>query len=112
MKQLSDIEKQDFQRFYKDTDEKGFSPTKNKYIIEKTIRDYEAKRAQNMKSKVELYAERADAVISYLKHLEQGKGESNLMRYFGKRELARLRGDEIREKLMHGLQIVRAQKGQ
>ena len=97
-------------RFILDTPDKDFSPERNKAIIEQTIKDYEAMRAKKIKDRVEEYSERADAVVTYLKALNQGGSSSNMERYFGKRNLAYLRGLEIKQKLMAGL-IVRDQDG-
>lgn len=93
-------------RFF--VNDKNYDEAKNRAVIEKTITDYEKMRSEKGRQYDDAYGERSQAVVMYLKHLDQGgKGSSNLMRYFGKRELARLRGDVIRQKLMQGLNVVR-----
>lgn len=106
-----DMKKSDYARFF-NSDPDGFSPERNKFIVEQTIKDYEAMRAKKAKAQDEAYAERADATVTYLKSLDRGQGgESNLLKYFGKRELARLQGLEIKQKLMQGMTI-RNQQGE
>lgn len=75
-----------------------FSPERNKAVIEGTIRAYEAKRAIARKAYGEQIGERANAVAMFLKHVNNGKG-NNVVNYFGRRELARLRGEEIATQL-------------
>ena len=55
--------------------------------------------------------ERAAAVAAYLKNLSQGGGVSNINTYFGKREMARLRGEEIVAKLKASPELVEKLKG-
>lgn len=98
------MQRDDMQRFFV-KDPKNFSPERNKAIVEKTIEEYEAMRRKKMEEKVDHYGERADAVVTYLKSLDRGHGESNLEKYFGKRMLAYLRGQQIRDQLMSGLTI-------
>lgn len=98
-------------KFILKTPEKDFSPERNKAVVEQTIREYDAMRLAQMKKYDEDYAERSDAVVSYLKSLDAGRGSSNLERYFGRKELARLRGLEIRNKLMSGMTL-RSRLGQ
>ena len=105
-----DMQKSDYNRFY-NSDTTGFNPDRNKAIVEETIKEYEALRAAKAKAYDEDYAERADAVVSYLKSLDKGGqatpgAQHSLMRYFGKREIARLQGLEIRQKLMAGMKVV------
>ncbi len=89
----------------------NYDVAKNKAIIEKTISDYEAMRAKKAKEHDKDYEERADAMVSYLRSLDQrsssGIGSSsNMEKYFGRRMLAYLRGEEIRAKLMAGMGVV------
>lgn len=78
-----------------------FSPAKNKKVIADTIANYEANRAKRKKNFAEKLEERSDAVASYFQHLNQGKG-TPLEKYFGRKELARLQGKKIYEKLTNG----------
>ena len=92
-------------KFILETPDDGFSPERNKFIIEKSIKDYEAMRAKKMKAHDDAYAERADAIATYLNGLAMGGRSSSIEKYFGKRTLAYLRGDEIRQKLMANMKI-------
>ena len=99
-----EILKDDHQRYFV-KDPENFSAARNKSIIEKTIEDYEEMRRKKAQEKVEKYGERADAVISYLKSIDSGKNVGSMEKYFGKRYLAYLRGQAIRDQLMAGLTI-------
>lgn len=90
---MSDNQSRDFQKFYV-KDPTGFSPERNKFIIEKTIQEYEQKRRDTYKKFHEDIRERAVAVADYLRHLDSGKATS-VEKYFGKQELARLRGEDV-----------------
>lgn len=79
---------------------------RNDFVIEKTIKEYEAMRAKKASQYDDSYMERSDAVITYLRSLDKGKGSSNIEKYFGKRMLAHLRGEEIKAKLMSGMKVV------
>lgn len=71
-----------------------FSPERNRQVIARTIAKYQAMKrakAKEYRGKVE---ERADAAATYLKHIDQGNSTS-VENYFGKQELARLRGQRI-----------------
>ena len=99
------MQQADRQRFF-NTDPDGFSPERNKFIIEETIRKYEATRVKKVTEVVDHYAERADAVVSFIKSVDAGKGaQGNLEKYFGKQMLAYLRGQQIRDKLMKGMMV-------
>lgn len=107
-----DMKKADHARFFNSDPVDGFSAERNKFIVEQTISDYEAMRLKKAKAQDEAYAERSDAVVTYLKVLDRGQGgESNMLKFFGKKELARLQGVEIRQKLMQGMTI-RNQQGE
>ena len=104
MTDVTKAQKDDYQRFFI-KDPQGFSPERNKAIIEQSIKDYEAMRAQKIKERGDEYIERADAVVTYLKHLSQGhgNGNANMMEYFGRKNLAYLRGEQIRAEIMKDL---------
>ena len=109
-KSLSNQVRPEDKKYILNTPDAGFSPERNKAIIENSIKEYEAMRAKKLKDQVDQYAERADAVVTYLKSLNKGGMESNMEKYFGKKNLAYLRGQEIREKLMANM-TVRDQDG-
>lgn len=93
-KPLTENQKRDYQKYYIESPTSDFSPEKNKSIIEGTIQKYEKKRADMMKLYREGLSERIDAATDYIRYLERG-GSSPAEQYFGKRELARLRGQKI-----------------
>ena len=91
-------------------DNPNYNVEENKAVIERTIRAAEAVYKKKAKEHDDDYAERADAVVSYLKSLDRasstGIGSStNIDKYFGRRMLAQLRGDAIRERLMSGITV-------
>lgn len=77
----------------------------NKAVIEETIEKYERDRAIRQKLFAEQLEERSDAVSSFLKAKDKGY-EGDSLRYFGKRELARLRGQQIVEKIKTARQSI------
>src|SRR3990167_411641 len=86
----------------------GFNPMRNKQIIEDTIKKTDKRIMQLKKEYSEQVEERDDAVSYYLKSLMRHKTYASDPRkaaeyYFGRKELARLRGDEIREQIMNEL---------
>lgn len=102
-----DYQKDDFQRFFV-ADGKvdaNFSPQRNKAIIEQSIKDYEAMRAKKGTSQDDAFAERADAVVSFLRSMANGHSEKSVDQYFGRKALAQLRGEEIRRQLMSGMTL-------
>ncbi len=100
-----EMQQADKQRFF-NSDPDGFSPERNKFIIEETIRKYEATRVKKVNDVVDHYSERADAVVSFIKSVDRGKGaQGNLEKYFGKQMLAYLRGQQIRDKLMNNMLV-------
>lgn len=96
---------EDHARFFV-KDPTGFSPERNKAIVEESIRRYDAMRATKLKTVVGQYEERADAVVSFIKSVDKGKGGGgDLEKYFGRKMLAYLRGQQIRETLMGGVSV-------
>lgn len=88
-------------KYFKANPDADFSPARNKQVIADSIKKYEANRAKRKKEFGEQVDERSDAVASYFQHLNQGKN-TPLMKYFGRRELARLQGRKIYEKITNG----------
>ena len=87
-----------------------FDPEHNKRVIEETIKENDARRRKNLKEHEEEIRERSAALAMYMKSLSQSGATSDMQKYFGRRELARLRGEEILTRLMDPL-IVRNSKG-
>ena len=75
----------------------GFDPEHNRRVIAETIRKSErARRMKNQEFGLKI-DERAEAIAKYLKDIETNGASSSILKYFGRRELARLRGEEIRD---------------
>ena len=76
-----------------------FYPEHNKRVI-KEVNDWndmmDRKRERDHKEGIK---ERVSAVAQYLKQIKDGKGINSVDKYFGKRYLAYLRGEEIVKKL-------------
>jgi hypothetical protein len=85
-------------KFMQDTPDLGFSAERNKEVVEASIKKYEAMRRKKLQQASEGMAERVDAIATYLTSM---KG-SNMpaWKYFGRRWMAYLRGDELRKKMM------------
>jgi len=91
---MIDYERKDYEKYYVKNPDGGFSPERNKAIIEQSIKDYEKERALRRKLYRDDLMERADATVSYLMKLERA-GDTPAERYFGKKELSRLRAQKI-----------------
>lgn len=98
MKRLSKVAKQDW-RLTPMNPDPGFDPEHNKRVIEETIRENDLKFKANQKIYDEEVAERAKALSYYIKAIDQGGRNTDISQYFGKKEIARLRGEEIMRKL-------------
>ena len=79
-----------------------FNATRNKSIIDKSIEKYELARAEKIKLWNEQMRDRADATAMFLKHVDKGK-HNDIVKYFGRQELARLRGEDIATQLKSSL---------
>jgi len=71
-----------------------FSVAKNEAVIAATIAKTNKRIEEKMKLWNESMRERAEATASFLKHVDAGR-DNNVTRYFGRHELARLRGQDI-----------------
>jgi len=106
LRHSGEIQQQDFKYMYeKPEGDIGFSPERNRQVVANVIKKTKAHEAQLKKEYMENVEERVDASVSFLKALARGKYNSSdphtaAMKYFGRRELARLRGEEIRRELM------------
>lgn len=96
MAEISDIEKQDYQRFFVE-DPTGFSPERNKDTVERSIQKYEAKRRLEHDSYVESLKERVDAAVTYI--YSNKSSVQGVEKYFGSKYLAELQGQRILQKL-------------
>lgn len=92
------VAKDDMVRFWKDRPDPDFSPKHNKDVIARSIARAEKHRAEMRKQQKEGIRERASALTSYIKHLDQ-KGSTTAEKYFGRKELARLQGKKVIQQL-------------
>ncbi len=88
----------DFKKWFKEGGDVGFSPVRNRKVIENSIKNHEKNIAIRKKMYRSELFDRANAVDSYLKYCKSGGGKS-LEKYFGRHELARLRGEDIKNQL-------------
>lgn len=76
----------------------GFDPEANQRVIDETIawteKNYRAKKNEFDQAA----KERSEAAAMYVRSLDNGETTSAL-KYFGRRELARLRGEEVLNKI-------------
>ena len=100
------IAKEDWKYMFEKPDgDLNFNPERNKRVIDDTIRKTDQRIAQLKREYSEQVEERVDALSYYLKNLMHHKTYSTNPKkaaeyYFGKKELARLRGEEIRQQIM------------
>lgn len=97
-KDLTENQLRDYRKYYVDKPDSSFNPDRSRQVVNNTIAKYEKKRAEKEKAWIDQFAERADAVASYLIHLNTSKTTS-LETYFGRRFLAYLRGQQIVQKI-------------
>ncbi len=88
----------DYKKWYLDRPEKGFSPERNKKVIELSIAKSRLLAERRNKDYIEQIRERADAVASFLKFVDRG-GDDRIDRYLGKKWLAHMRGQQIVEEV-------------
>ena len=100
---------QDYQRFYLNKPDPGFSPEKNKYIVDQAIAKHEKRILEKRKAYRETVHERAEAITDYLfwKNANPGRAvTTDIEKYFGKKNLARLRGEKIIQTLQKDGRII------
>lgn len=88
----SDIAKEDF-KFFKEGGDPGFSPERNKAVVEATIKKHEANIARKNKDYVKQIEERSDVVASYLKSRWAQEGNP-IDTYITRELMAQLRGQK------------------
>lgn len=93
-KRMTKIGKQDYQFVPVDPDP-NFDPEHNRLVIEESIRKSKLLSERKKREHMDTVRERTQAVAEYLNNLNTGNTGSDVARYFGRRELARLRGEEI-----------------
>jgi len=90
--------------------EPGFSPEHNKRVVERTIKKTDMLRKKNMQAYQDQLGERTEAAAFYLKSKANARTDKSVDKYFGKRNIALLRGEHIASRLRDGLGVVN-QKG-
>ena len=87
-----------------------FDPEHNRRVIAEVDAWNDQMDRQRVREYKERTKERTNAVAQYLKNLTQGRGITKIDQYFGKRELARLRGEEIVSQLKANPALVEKMK--
>ena len=88
-------------KWFVESGEPGFSPERNKAIVEASIKKYEAQRAKKYAQFRENLMVRSDALATWAKDTRHGwESGKPADRYFGRRMMAYLRGDTVRGELM------------
>lgn len=82
-----------------------FDPQHNKRVIENVIRKTKENKVRIEKENREGIKERTAAISQYLSSLDQGGKSSTIESYFGRRELARLRGEEAMARIKNAMLI-------
>jgi hypothetical protein len=82
--------------------DQNFSPERNKAVIESTINEYDKMREEKRKLLKDGIGERSEAIASFLKHVNTGKGTDRVESYFTPQRLAHLRGEDIINSLKNG----------
>ena|SRR3990167_2033837 len=88
----------------------GFDPEHNKRVIAETIKRgklWYQKQGREYEQKTK---ERTEAVAAYLKNITQGNGVNDINKYFGRREIARLRANEVVNQLKANPELVQKLK--
>lgn len=87
-------------KFWPSKPEPGFSVERNKRIIEESIKKYDRQVARKMNEFTNRLQERTDAVATYLTGDGGAQRSRSVEKYFGKTNLAYLRGEDIKSKLV------------
>ena len=105
------IAEDDFKFMYEKPDgDANFSVEHNRKVIAESIKKNDKLMKQKRKEYDNTLEERVDAGVDFLKYLANKKYNPNTdkssdlaMKYFGRRELARLRGEEIKQQIQEEL---------
>mgnify|MGYP001601905753 FL=1 len=88
------IDPQDW-RFVPADPDPDFDADHNRQVIDRTIKKSEAYRRKKMRQFNEGVGQRSEAIATYLQSVKAGGKTSDVDKFFGRRELARLRGQEV-----------------
>lgn len=83
-----------------ETPDEGFSPERNKEVIETSIKEYERERARRQSEYMDKMGEVLDAVSDYAIY-RLNKGTKTPDDYFGRQVMTRLAGERILDKLRY-----------
>lgn len=75
----------------------NFDADHNKRVIAETIEENERLRSKRQREYGTKIREKSEAIAQYLDDTVKGKTSSGIEKYFGRKELSRLRGEEIRD---------------
>lgn len=104
---MADIAKADWKYMIAKPDgDLGFDPEHNKRVIASTIRESDKIRRQKIDAHEKAIMERSDALASYMMNITNGGQRSSdpaydVVKYFGRKNLAWLRGESIVAKIQH-----------
>ena len=106
-----EIAESDFKYMYeKPEGDLGFSVEHNRRVIAQSIAKNDKKSKQIQKDYDETLEERTNAAVDFLRYLANSKynpstdsSSKAALKYFGRRELARLRGEAIKKQIMEEL---------
>ena len=93
---MKNITKEDY-KFVSVEPDVTFDPDRNKRIIAETIKTSKILQTRKKREYMDKFKERGQAVSQYLTSLNSGDTKSEVADYFGRHEMARLRGEEIRD---------------
>ena len=82
-------------KFWLDEPEPGFSPERNEAVVNNTIKKYEKKQLEKRKEAWDGIRERAHAISYWLTSRHGALSSKPLDKYFGRKYLAKLRGEDI-----------------
>lgn len=91
---LKEQKQRDHALYYIEEPDSSFSPERNKAMVAESIRRTNENRRKKTKEFNDKVGERVDAVVTYLRS-RVAEGSTPIERYFGKRQLAHLRGQQI-----------------
>lgn len=89
-------------KYFKEEGDPGFSPARNKWVVENTIKKTEALIKSKRNEWDDKMGERSEAVASYLTS-KAVDNNTPIEKYLGKRNLAYLRGQRILQRMVNGV---------
>ena len=95
-------------QFFLEVPEPGFSPARNKYIVENSIRKHKARKKKIEKEFMEGMGLRADAITSFFAYVNDKGGSKSFEEYVGKNTLLEMQGQRWLEKKKEERRIAKA----